>query len=276
MRPLRKAGKAPTWILWVFLACCVTVPGLFFWGTWYGTRFTDAELDETLRPEAKLHDRLHAITEITRRLEEGAPGMDQWAGRLVDVSRSDDVEVRVASAWAMHYDPCRQGFSERLKEMIGDPSVLVRRNAATSLAAGGDDAGLAVLRSMLESFAVPCPEAGEVESVVAVGEPVKAGGYLLGLGSPDQASREVRSPVPGVVKAVRVEVGQSLAKGDEIVVLGPDPNHALNAAKALLFVGTSEDLAILAQAADPRSGFSEAVRRQAAAARLAIESRTGR
>jgi len=222
-----------------------------------------------MAPDAKPRDVQHGIEEITRRLDEGRPGADRWAKLLVDASRRAEDPVRTMAAWAMHFDAGRPEFVERLRDVVtSDPSEVVRRNAAMSLAKSGDAAARPVLRSMLEPFTVAAPEDGVVVSVppldAAIRETKPAGRIRTAAGD----EIDVVAPVPGrVVK--RAGEGSRLAKGAPLVVLGPDPEHAFNAVQALRIVGTKEDLELLGLASAPQSQFPDEVK---AAAQLAIEA----
>jgi multidrug efflux pump subunit AcrA (membrane-fusion protein) len=192
----------------------------------------------------------------------------------VEASRRNEDPVRVAAAWAMHVDASRPEFVARLREMAaGDASVLARRNAACSLSNARDPAGRDVLRSMLGAFTVTSADAGVVSSVVAVEMPVREGVAVARVRRDDGTSADVTAPVPGRVVRRAAEDGARVAAGDAVVVLSPDPAHALNAAFALALVGTTDDVELLTLAAAPQSNLGEDVQKAARAAVEAIRSR---
>ncbi len=261
-------------LLFLVASCIVVVPGLFWWGTWFGNRLDDAELMERLGPDSKPRAVQHGIEEITRRFEEGRPGMDRWAGELVRVSASADVPVRVAAAWAMQFDPSREGFVTRLRVLLDDPDPLVRRNAATSLARSGDPAALPVLREMLSDTVVFSPAAGTLETLHRAGQPVAEGLLLAMIESDDGVEHELRALLPGRVLAELAERDGVVAKGDELLRVGPSQEHMLHAAMGLALAGTPVDVALLEPLADPRAEVDARLRDVAAAAIRSIESRS--
>jgi biotin carboxyl carrier protein len=254
----------------------ITVPALFWYGTWFGVRLDDSRLEEYLADGARPRQVQHALEEVTRRLDEGRPGVDRWTRRVVEVSHRKDESVRIACAWAMQYDPGRPEFVERLRELVrDDPSPLVRRNAATSLAAAGDATGLDVLRAMLRPFPVHASAAGRLVSPPAVGRFVRHQELLLRLDAGEGSLLEVRAPVPGKTASVDVAEGAEVVPGDVLVVLAPSAEQVLNAVLGLGRVGTVDDVEALSLVASERSGYAEGIRRSARAALAAIEGRSG-
>jgi hypothetical protein len=248
----------------------------FVWqGTWFGARLDDDALIAAMAPDAKPRDVQHGIEEITRRFDERAVGMERWSKALVDASRRAEDPVRVVAAWAMQSDPGREEFVVRLREMVAaDESVLVRRNAACSLAKSGDAAGRAVLRSMLEPFTVTAPCAGTVGGLAAVDVPARELKPVGRVRRDDGSDVLVIAAVPGrVTKRVAAD-GARVAAGEAVIVLAPDSRHALNAALALALVGTKEDVEVLELAAAPQSAFDADAKSAARAAADAVRARS--
>lgn len=269
----RGAASRSLLALWAFGLACVLVPSLFFYGTWYGVRLDDAQLSAYLEPGASPDHVRHALEEITRRFQGGDPGMERWSDALVGVSRREDPSLRLAAAWAMQYDATRPEFVARLEELLTDDAFVVRCNAATSLAAGGSAAGRAVLRTMIEPFTVAAPASGEVVSVASVDERVQAGRPLARLRLDGGDEAEVRAPLSGHVRRTLVEKGGAVTQGASLVEVAPEAAQVGNAAKALLLVGTAEDVPLLQALADPRSGLPQDVQAEARAAVDAIRAR---
>jgi biotin carboxyl carrier protein len=252
--------SALTWFVW--------------YRTWFGARLGDDALIAAMQPTSPPRDVMHGIHEITVRLTTESHGLDRWARLLVDASRRGEDPVRNAAAWAMGTDATRPEFLVRLHELVaGDASVLVRRNAACSLAKARDPAGRAVLRSMLEPFPVTTSHAGAVASVAAVEMPVREENVVARIRLDDGTTADVLSPVPGRVVRRAAEDGARVASGDAIVVLAPDSVHALQAAMALSLVGTADDVELLSLAAAPQSDLGDDVKKAANAAVEAIRSR---
>ncbi len=227
-----------------------------------------------MAPGARARDVQHGIEEITRRFDEHREGMDRFAALLVDASRREEEPVRIAAAWAMQYDAPRREFVLRLREMVAsDASVLVRRNAASSLAAQGDPSGRPVLRSMLEPWTVVAPESGTVLSLAATGSVLRDGATAARMRVADGAEVEVRTAVGGCVSGSLVAAGSQVATGAPLLSLKPDASHVLNAAFALGRVGTADDVDLLNRIAAPQSECPDDVRRAAVAAVAAIRAR---
>ncbi len=261
-------------ILAAIAALLILVPGLFWWGTWFGKRLDDDALVERLSPDAKPRHVQHGISEIAMRLDEGRPGMQRWVDELVRASSRSEASVREAAAWAMQHDTARPEFAARLREMVTeDSSPIARRNAATSLSRFGDDTGLQVLREMLGNHGVLAPAAGTVTTTLAADDPVKQGMLAVRIDLGDGRSAEVRAALPGRVLDAVVEEGATVAAGDVLLVVAPAAGHVRNAIVALALVGQPEDVATLLSLADPRSGWPEDIRRQATAAAATIEAR---
>lgn len=266
--------KKGIWLIVAVAAGTAIVLWLFWHGTWFGARLDDDALIEAMAPAAKARDVQHGIEEITRRFDEDRVGMDRWAAALVDASRRSEDPVRIAAAWGMHFDAGRPEFVARLTELVEtDASVLVRRNAASSLAKSGSGAGRAVLRSMLEPFTVRSPLAGRIRSPLAVELPARENAPVARLVTAQGAEANVLAPVPGrVLRIVAIE-GTDVAAGDPVSVLAPDPLHARQAAVALAIVGTPDDLELLGLAAAPQSAFPDEVKVVAQQASDAIRAR---
>lgn len=253
------------------------VLGLFWWGTTFLRGLDDSELADALRADASPREVQHAIEELSRRFQEGRPGMDRWAEDLVRASRRSEEPVRISAAWCMQFDAARDAFRDRLHELVAeDPSPMVRRNAATSLAKSGDAVGLPVLRAMLEPFDVAAETGGVVRDPVGVETPVREGMRLATVETAGGRRVDVRAAVPGVVAERLADDGAAVAAGDVLLRLRPAEDHLTNAMYALGLVGGEEDLATVRSFADARSSHSEAVRTAATWAAERIAERLGR
>lgn len=243
--------------------------------TWFGARLADDELIAAMSPSATARETQHGIEEITRRLLENDVGRDRWARLLVEASRRPDDPVRIAAAWAMHFDAGREEFVLRLREMATrDESVLASRNAACSLAKSGDAEARSVLRSMLDAYTVTASEDGVVSGLVPVGSVLRENVPVARIRRDDGTVADVTTPVPGRVLSRAAAEGAKVTRGDAIVVLGPDGRHALNAAVALGIVGTEADVELLNLAAAPQSEFGAEVKSAARRAVGAIRARS--
>jgi biotin carboxyl carrier protein len=245
--------------------------------TWFGVRLSDDDLAAAMAAEAKPRDVQHAVSEVVRRYDENASHMERWGELLLVASRRPEDAVRNTAAWALgdalRHDPTRTAYVERLRELVkSDPSVLVRRNAAPALAVVNDPTGREVLRSMLEPWVVAAPQAGRVVSIAAVDAALAENAPAARLAA-DAGDVEVRTPVPGRVLERRAEEGAAVAKDAPLLVLAADPDHAAQAALALRFVGTRDDLELLGVVAGPHVQARDDVKARAREAMDAIRAR---
>jgi pyruvate/2-oxoglutarate dehydrogenase complex dihydrolipoamide acyltransferase (E2) component len=72
-----------------------------------------------------------------------------------------------------------------------------------------------------------------IEVLVAVGDTIEAGQSLITVES-DKASMEIPSPGAGVVKALKVKVGDKVSQGSIVLELSTDAVPAASAAKPVL------------------------------------------
>ena len=274
-RSCRGAFSKGALLLIAFAATCVLVPGLFWWGTTFTRELDDTQLIEMLREGATPREAQHAVEELSRRFEEGRPGMERWAEDLLRISEHPEEAVRISAAWCMQFDATRDAFRDRLHVMVAaDPSPMVRRNAATSLAKSRDAAALPELRAMLEPFTVMSPAAGVVQDLVGIGQPVDEGARLGRIDVGGDAPIDVRAPIPGAVSDVLIADGVSVAAGAPLARIRPAAEHVKNALLGLALVGTTEDADRARSAADPRSGYPDDVRSVAEWAARQIEARS--
>jgi multidrug efflux pump subunit AcrA (membrane-fusion protein) len=127
---------------------------------------------------------------------------------------------------------------------------------------------------MLQTFTVTANASGVVSGLLAADHPARETAVACRIATDAGASVEVRLPVPGRVVTRSVADGARVAEGDALLVLAPDPQHALNAAAGLYLVGTPEDLELLAVATSPQSGFGPSVQAAAQRAIDAIRARS--
>jgi biotin carboxyl carrier protein len=263
----RRPGKRAYFLITAFAFLLVVLPFLFWYGTWFGRRLTDAQIDEYLHDAAKPRHAQHALVQIGERLSRGDTRASRWYPRVVELSQSNLLELRQTAAWIMGQDHRYQPFHEALLKLIADPQPLVRRNAALALSNFKDPAALPVLREMLHSFTLPAPAGGVVRYRLKVGEYVNPGTLV---GHID--TREVRSPVPGEVRSLGRAEGSRVQPGDPLVELSPDEKHVWEALRALMNVGESSDLDDVKRYARGVPGMPDRIQRQAAVTAQTIES----
>jgi len=127
------------------------------------------------------------------------------------------------------------------------------------------------LRAMLEPFDVRSPMAGTIASLLSEGSSVRAGGLLARIRDLKGNVQEFRSPLDGTIAKSLVKEGDPVAASRTIVMLDPDNNTIRDALRALAYVGTKEDLALIESCA--QTSKAAEVRTEAAASAKAIRNR---
>ena len=145
---------------------------------------------------------------------------------------------------------------------------MVRRNAALSLSNFHDAAALPELRAMLRPASIVSPASGAVRFRLKEGEYVNPGTLLARVGDV-----EVRSQLPGEVRALRVPDGSQVKAGDALADISTDKEHVWEALRALFMIGGSEDIEDVQSYIRGRPGMPEKVQQQAALTLQAIQSR---
>jgi biotin carboxyl carrier protein len=267
-RASRRPGKRAYLLITGFALLLVLFPFLFWYGTWFGRRLTDRQIDEYLNDASKPRHAQHALVQLGERLSRGDAAVRRWYPKVVELSQSNLVELRQTTAWIMGQDHRYQPFHDALTRLAADPEPLVRRNAALALSNFHDPAALPVLREMLRPYTLLAPAAGTVRYRLKVGEYVNPGTMVGRIGD-----AEVRSPVPGEVRSLDQPDGATVKPGDPLIVLSPDEKHVWEALRALYTIGERSDLEEVKRYARGVPGMSDRIQRQAIVTAQAIEAR---
>src|SRR5215471_20683400 len=196
-RASRRPGKRAYLLITGFALLLVLFPFLFWYGTWFGRRLTDRQIDEYLNDVSKPRHAQHALVQIGERLGHGDGAAQRWYPKVVELSHSKLLELRQTTAWIMGQDHRYQPFHDALARLTGDAEPMVRRNAALALSNFHDPAALPVLREMLRPYTLTAPAPGTIRYRLKVAEYVNPGTMV---GHID--STEVRSPLPGEVRSL--------------------------------------------------------------------------
>lgn len=251
----------------------VMMPFLFWWNTWFGRNLSDKQLNEYLHDQAKPRHIQHALVQIGERMGRHDSAVTQWYPQLVELSSHSVDEIRNTDAWVMGQDTSGAGFHEALLKMLTDPSLLVRGNAALSLVRFGDASGRAQIVALLHPADVSSTQSGTVTDTSTAGTAIHQNGVVAKLSS-NGSTVEVRSPVGGRIREIRVHIGQSISPGDVVAVVDPDSEQAWEALRALYLVGQAEDLAAIRPYERELPDVPDRVRQQAVATEKAISDRT--
>ena len=266
----RRPGPKAYLLITLFAVLLVLFPFLFWYYTWFGRRLSARDLDEYFADKSKPRHAQHALVQLSDHLARHE-NVSRWYSNVVEQAGSPNLELRETAAWVMGQDASYAPFHEALLKLVHDPEPMVRRNAAPALAVFGDAAGRSELVAMLQPYTVPAPAAGKLKYRLKLGDYVNPGTLVGHIGDV-----EVRSAVPGEVRALDRSAGDTVAPGDPLVDLAADPDHAWEALRALYLVGQPADLEFVRRFTRPVPGVTEKVIRQARETAQAIQDRAAK
>lgn len=252
----------------LFTVALVILPFWFWYGTWFGRRLTDSDINRYLNDASKPRHAQHALVQIGERMSRGDRTVRQWYSKVVELTSSPMIELRQTAAWIMGQDHTYEDFHHALLKLLHDPEPMVRRNAALSLSNFRDAAALPELRGMLQPYAISSPVSGVVKYRLKLGDYVNPGTLVARVGA-----SEVRAPLPGEVRALSRPDGSTVSAGEPLIEISADKEHAWEALRALLTVGEPADLEPVQRYARGTPGMPERLQQQAQLTLKAIQSR---
>jgi biotin carboxyl carrier protein len=250
----------------------VLMPFLFWWSTWFGRQLSDAKLNEYLHDANKPRHIQHALVQLSDRMSRKDPVARKYYPAMVALASNPSVEIRNTDAWAMGQDTSVPEFHQALLNMLQDPALMVRGNAALALVRFGDASGRPQIVSLLQSANVVAPAAGKLTDTAKPGTAVREGGLIAKVQSGSQAL-EARSPLTGRVALVNTPRGAAVAAGAQLAVVDPGESQLWEALRALYVVGTADDLPVIARYEREQPGLSDRIRQQAILTEHAIRQR---
>jgi len=254
----------------------VMMPFLFWHGVWFGRRLSNQDIERYLQDRDHPRKIQHALSQIADRMQRGGAGVSQWYSQVVSLAGHPAAQVRMTAAWVMGHDHNSEAFHQALLRLLKDPEVMVRRNAALSLVRFGDASGRTELVNTLRPYTLRTPEQGRVEIQAQPGEEVTAG-TLLALVRRDQGGEvQVRAPFSGRVEGNAIKDGSTVAAGDELVQISPEPGQVWEALRGLYFVGQPEDLPEVERYSRGVANMPDSTRQQALSTIRAIRTRSER
>jgi biotin-dependent enzyme/HEAT repeat protein len=277
-RPPKKRMPMRTRLI-VFVAAwgLLSLPYFFWRSSWFGRPLSNDEINEYLHDDARPRHIQHALVQIGERMsrarEHGQPpasAVQQWYPELVRLANYKVEEVRNTDAWLMGQDPSRPEFHRALLQMLSDPSMMVRGNAALSLVTFGDSAGHDEIVAMLKPVTIAAPSSGSVSAVANSGEPIHAGTIVATIHDEDRASHDLRAPITGKITSVAVQRGQQLQKGAPLAVINPGSDQVWEALRGLYFIGTKDDLPLVKSFESKGEELGDKIRQQAIETEKAI------
>ena len=250
--------------LWLIIiaALFIIVPFLTWYLTWFGRQLSDEDVATYLANEKNPRHLQHALSQVAERIERHDPQVKKFYPQVIALSRNPIAEIRKTTAWVMGQDNSSEEFHQALLPLLNDSEPLVRRNAALQLVRFGDASGHLELHAMLEPFEVKSPLSGTIVSLLSQGSKVRAGGLLARIRDVSGTVQEFRSPMDGAIEKLSVKEADPVTAGEPIISLTPDRATVSDALRALAYVGTRDDLAVIDAYAN--NAANEADLRQAA------------
>src|SRR5579863_9886324 len=96
----QRPGRRAYLLVTLFALLLVLFPFLFWYGTWFGRRLTDSQIDERLNNfAAKPRDAQHAVVQIGERLGRQDAAAKRWYPKIVEITSSPSQELRQTAAW---------------------------------------------------------------------------------------------------------------------------------------------------------------------------------
>ena len=250
----------------------VMLPFLFWWNTWFGRSLTDQQITEYLRDDRHPRHIQHALIQIGDRMARHDTSVQQWYPDLVRLSSYSIEEVRNTDAWIMGQDNSVSTFHAALLNMLNDPSLIVRGNAALSLVRFGDATGRPQIAALLQPVKITATESGTLLDTGAIGTAVHQGGLVAELKVGNQ-TRELRSPIAGRIESIAGGQGQNVPSGSEVAAIEPETEQVWEALRGLYVVGQLQDLPPITSYERDSPHIPDRVRQQAKLTEEAIRSR---
>ena len=229
-------------------------------------------MTEYLHDDAHPRHIQHALIQMGERMSRHDISVAQWYPDLVRLGTHRVEEVRNTDAWVLGQDTTGPRFHEALLKMLGDPSPLVRGNAALSLVRFGDATGRPQIVALLQSVRLTTPVAGKVIDADKPGTAIHQGGLIAKIQN-DHGVSEIRSPISGRIHNLFVKTGQTVAAGTEAATIDPTSDQVWEALRALYLIGQPDDLAAIRPYERELPEVPDHVRQQAVLTEKAIQQR---
>jgi hypothetical protein len=266
----RVRGSGPILLL---AALFVAATCLAWYFSWFGRGLSDADISKYLADEKNPRHVQHALLQVQQRMERGDGSAKNWYPQLIALSGSTETEFRLTVAWLMGFDNQSQEFHNALLQLLHDHEPIVRRNAALALVRFNDASGHEELVAVLNPYVLQAPADGVIESSLKEGQTVTRRSPLLRIRRADGDVAGLRSPLPGRINKILKTNGSPVSRGEDVLSLNSDEDSVWETLRALSFIGTKEDLALVETYATA-TDVSPRVKEQAALTMKSIQSRT--
>jgi hypothetical protein len=261
----------------VALAVLAVIMPFWVWQqTWFGRQLSNQEVSRYLHDNEHPRRIQHALAQISGRISQHDSVAREWYGDIAALARHPEAKIRLTSAWVMGQDNNSEIFHDTLRGLLKDSDLMVRRNAALSLVRFRDVSGRSELLEVLQPLYVRCPESGTISTDLQRGQRIGAGALLARITPKQGPEIEVRSPFASRVRLLLAQDGSQLAAGDQIVLLGPDPDQVWEVLRGLYLIGEPADLPEIEHFAQGAEDMPEHIKQQARLTASAIQMRSER
>ena len=263
-------------ILFFFVAWLIVLtPLLFWWITWFGRPLSASRITEYLKDEKHPRHIQHALVQLGDSMARREPTAKPWYPDIVRLASHPIEEVRNTDAWVMGQDTSSPAFHGVLLNMLQDPAITVRGNAALSLVRFGDVSGRPQIVALLQPASIRSPGSGRILDIDKDGTSVHQDGLIAKL-QDGERTLEVRSPIGGRVRQSVFPPSAMVSQGSELAVVEPAEEQVWEALRALYLVGQPEDLPLIRPYQRELPDISNRVRQQAVLTDQAIRERASR
>ena len=272
--PKSKVAVAAKWTYAVLALALlfVLMPFLFWRATWFGRPLTDNELAAALADTADPRNIQHGLSQVSDRIARGDPSAKKFYPQVLALASSPVPEIRTMDAWVMGGDNTSEPFHQALLRLLGDPDVMVQRNAALGLVRFRDASGHAVIVAILKPVVLNSPAAGVLQTRAGTNDPVNPGTGIAQIKDGSKAA-DVQSQIAGRFGKWLVPNGASVTAGQPLASILPDDNSVWEALRALYLIGAPDDLDAIAPYAKGGENSPPQIAEQA---RLTMEAIRGR
>ena len=256
------------------LVVILVIIGLSWRSCWYATPLSDGQMESRLQGKGSESEIQKALSQLKDRIEAGDDDVDRFYDGLVGLAGHETAQIRSTVAWVMGAARKHELFEAPLLELLADPVVQVRYNAAVSLGSRGVGAARAVLKDMLDVYRLRSPIAGTVREPRSPGESLRAGKIVARVETPNGDRRDLLSPLDGRLSKLVVKHGEEVGVDATVAEIEPSQGGQIeNALIALAGVATIDDLPAVQRIVEGHLQVSEGTRRMAVDLARAIRER---
>lgn len=269
----RRRRSRPPFLLLLLVLLFVLVPFFFWHGTWFGRSLSEEETGKYLSETQRPRKTQHALVQIGERILRGDPTVKRWYPEVRTLSAHEAAEIRATVAWVMGQDNQAPEFHAALLDLLHDPDLLVRRNAALSLVRFQDTSGRPEILGMLRPNEVRAPASGTLAIRLREKEAVNPGTLIGRIHGAADKEMEIRALVPGRVERWLVADGERVRAGELLALISPAEQQVWEALRGLYLVGEPEDLPVIQPFVRGVEGMPARIQQQARLTQEAIRQR---